>query len=226
MSAPSKILVARNSRGGFSLIEMIGVLAIIAILAAVIVPKVFSTIASSRVTNAVASINTIKSAVTEFSGKYGTIPTTNGNSRIDDLLVTDGLLDTRFLIKIGNQPTNPAIVGATWTRSSSNWTSSGGSNQNSQSRIICQTSNTTTPSTANGRNFRLDGTTDLPAQSRVVSAIIPNARISEARELSLRIDGETMSEPDTSTADNIGRVAYRTANGQGFTTVYVYVAHQ
>ena len=39
-----------RSVSGFTLIEMIGVLAIIAILAVIVVPKVFSTIAGSRVT--------------------------------------------------------------------------------------------------------------------------------------------------------------------------------
>ena len=82
--------VARIS--GFSLVEMIGVLAIIAILAVVIVPKVFSTIASSRVTSAIGSTNSMKTAVTDFAGKYGTIPLSTATSRIDDLLVTTAAL--------------------------------------------------------------------------------------------------------------------------------------
>ena len=67
-----------DRQAGFSLVEMIGVLAIIAILAVVIVPKVFSTIASSRVTNAVGSITSVKTAVSEFAGKYGTLPVIGG----------------------------------------------------------------------------------------------------------------------------------------------------
>ena len=69
---------------------MIGVLAIIAILAVVIVPKVFSTIASSRITNTIASIN-YRSQIGRFAefqpATYGSLPVTNGNSRIDDLLL-------------------------------------------------------------------------------------------------------------------------------------------
>ncbi|BET66101.1 hypothetical protein ASA1KI_10190 [Opitutales bacterium ASA1] len=206
---------------------MIGVLAIIAILAVVIVPKVFSTIASARVTNAVASVNSVKSAVTEFAGKYGTFPTTNNNSRIDDLLVAQGLLESRFLVKIGNQPTNPAIASATWTRNAAGqWTSAGGASQTSQSRVISLTSNTTTPNSAGGRNFRLDGANDLPAGSRVVSAVLVNIRASEAQDLSTRIDGEPMTQTDTTTADASGRVVYNTPNASGFTTAYVYLAHQ
>ncbi|MGH8017763.1 MAG: type II secretion system protein [Opitutaceae bacterium] len=214
-----------NKRAAFSLVEMIGVLAIIAILAVVIVPKVFSTIASSRVTNALASVNSVKSAVTEFVGKHGTVPTTNNNARIDDLLFSEQFLESRFAVKIGTQPAT-TLAGATWSRSSGNWTSSGGSSQTSQSRIICLTSNTTTPVTANGRNFQLDGANNLPAGSRVISAVLVNVRGSEAQELSLRIDGEPMSQGDIITADAAGRVVYRAPNSSGLATAYVYLAHQ
>lgn len=226
MASNRYVLSQRRRRAGFSLVEMIGVLAIIAILAVVIVPKVFSTIASSRVTATVASLNSLKTAVTDFAGKHGTVPTTNNNSRIDDLLVTAGMLEGRFVVKIGTQPSTPPIAGATWAKSNGAWAATGGASQTSQSRILCQTSNTTVPSTAGARNFRLDGTTDLPAGARVVAAVLPGVRISDALELSQRIDGDSFSAADTSTADDVGRVAYRTANGQGLTTVYVYLAHQ
>jgi len=216
----------KGTRAGFSLIEMIGVLAIIAILVAVVLPKVFSTIASSRVTHAAGSITTIRTAITEFAGKYGTIPTTSTNSRIDDLLFTGGLLDTRLVLKIGTQPSDPPIAGATWSNSSGTWTATGGSSQDSQTRIVCQISNTTAPSTAAGRNFQLNGTTDLPAGARVVASIIQNCTSSEARELSLRIDGEPFSEADPTTADSDGRVVYNTPDAAGITDAYVYVVHQ
>lgn len=216
----------KNARSGFSLIEMIGVLAIIAILVAVVLPKVFSTIASSRVTHAAGSITTIRTAITDFAGKYGTIPTTNARSRIDDLLFTAGLLDTRFVLKIGTQPSDPPIAGAIWSNSGGTWTASGGSNQNSQSRVTCQISNTTSPATANGRNFHLDGSTDLPAGARVVAAVIQNCTGAEALELSLRIDGEPLSEADATTADADGRVVYNTPNSSGITDAYIYIVHQ
>src|SRR5690606_10077766 len=135
-----------SSIRGFSMVEMIGVLAIIAILAVVIVPKVFSTIASSRITIAVGSINGVKTAVAEFTGKYGTLPTTSGNSRIDDLLVTAGLLEQRFSVKIGTQPAGTPPAAAEWTRTNGLWSASRGSSQSSQPRLINVTSNTNNPS--------------------------------------------------------------------------------
>jgi prepilin-type N-terminal cleavage/methylation domain len=215
--------IARSS--GFSLVEMIGVLAIIAILAVVIVPKVFSTIASSRITNAVASVTTIKSAVSEFAGKYGTVPVTTNNSRIDDLLITAGLLDSRFVTKIGTQPGTTLVNGATWTRNAGQWVASGGSDQSAQSRIICLASTTAAPSAAAGANFRLNGNTNLPSGSLVVSAVIADVTASEARELSLKIDGDSLSATNNTSADDRGKVVY-TAPVNGRTTAYVYIAHQ
>ncbi|HEU5078632.1 MAG TPA: prepilin-type N-terminal cleavage/methylation domain-containing protein [Opitutaceae bacterium] len=212
-----------RKRGGFSLVEMIGVLAIIAILAVIIVPKVFATIASSRVTNTVGSINSAKSAISDFAGKYGTVPTTGNNSRIDDLLINTGILDGRFVVKLGNQPQNPPLAGAAWTRNAATgvWTSTGGVSQTGQSRIISVTSSTAVPGT-NGANYKLDGTTDLPTGSRVVSAVIVGTTPAEARELSLRIDGDSLTPATAGIADTQGKVAYTAAG----TTVYIYLAHQ
>lgn len=219
---------AGQRRSGFTLIEMIGVLAIIAILAVVVVPKVFSTIAGSRVTSAVGSITSVKTAVTDFAGRYGTIPTTTANSRVDDLLLTAQMLESRFLVKIGTQPGTTQIAGATWANTGGTWaTTNAGNDQSTQSRVICLTSTTTAPSTAAGSNFRLNGTTNIPAGSRVVSAVLVNVTGAEARELSLKIDGDSFSQTGATTADNAGKVAYAAPNAAtGFTTAYVYLAHQ
>ncbi len=218
---PRRPFIRRQS--GFSLVEMIGVLAIIAILAVVIVPKVFSTIASSRITNAVGSITSMKTAISEFAGKYGTIPTTDNESRIDDLLIKAGMLENRFAVKVGTAPSG--AVGDTWTNNNGTWTrATDGTSQTGQTRILSQTSNTTLPSGAGGRNFRLDGASDLPAGSVVLTAVLLGVSANDARELSVRIDGDASSETTNATADARGKVVY--AAGTGNKTVYVYLAHQ
>jgi type II secretory pathway pseudopilin PulG len=214
---------------GFSLVEMIGVLAIIAILAVVIVPKVFSTIASSRITSAVGSVSSMKTAVTDFAGKYGTIPITPNTARIDDLLVKVGILDTRFSVKIGNAPAVPARAGGTWDNATGTWVPTGGSNQTTnpmQSRIICLAS-VANAVPVTGTNYQLDGTTFLPVGSRIVSAVIAGVPVAEARELSLKLDGETMTQGINSVAaDSAGKVVYAAPPATGLTNVYIYLAHQ
>lgn len=205
---------------------MIGVLAIVAILAAVMAPRVFSTIANSRVTSAVSSVNSISSAVTDFVGKYGPVPLASGNSRVDDLLLTSGYLDSRFTVKIGTQPSTPPVAGATWAFANSVWAASGGSSQTSQARIICSTATTTIPSSASGSNYQLDGSANLPTGAQVISAVIPNVTSAQALALSQAIDGETLSATAAGVADAAGKVVYAAPNGAGLTTVYIYIAQQ
>lgn len=224
-ASATRSAVSRQS--GFSLVEMIGVLAIIAILAVVIVPKVFSTIASSRVTSAVGSVNTMRTAVTEFAGKYGTIPLTGNNARIDDLLMATGVLDSRFTVKIGTQPGTTPIAGSTWSNATGTWVAAAGSDQRSQSRVVSYAS-AVAAIPGIGTNYRLDGTAtgNLPAGAKVVSAVLTGVPIADARELSLKIDGDTMTQPSTSVlADTVGKVTYAAPTGTTV-TVYIYLAHQ
>lgn len=211
-------------RSGFTLIEMIGVLAIIAILAVVIVPKVFDAIRSSKINSTLVSIDTYRTGVVDFVAKYGTIPTTGKKNRIDDLLMEVGLVDERFSSKLGSQSDIYAKAGGSWSRNSSGvWSASGGSNQNSLSRIICSSGNSAAPESANGSNFRLDGSNDLPAGSRIVCAVIEDALEADAREMSERVDGMEMSTD--SGADGKGKVVYA-APSNGITDVYIYMIHQ
>lgn len=213
---------------GFSMVEMIGVLAIIAILAVVIVPKVFATIGSARVTSTASSINSYKSAVTDFASKYGTLPTANGRGRFDDLLITSGLSESRFISKLGTPASN--TQGAVWAQNAAGvWANNNANNdQSAQSAIICLVSNANPPNTANGANYSLNGTPNLPTSSRVVSARIMQVPVADARELSARIDGDTQSQPIGSVnPDAVGRVVYAAPNATtGLTNVYVYIAHQ
>lgn len=216
--------MSRRHQAGFSLVEMIGVLAIIAVLAVIIVPKVFSTIASARITNTASSVNAVKSAVAEYVSRYGTIPLTSGSAiaRLDDLLFTEQLLESRFTAKIGTPPANYNV--AAYNRATNVW-AGGNAGTANQSRIICIDSNATpAPSAANGANYRLTGNTGLSNGFRVVSAVLMNVTSSDARELSLRIDGE-IGTAALGALDNAGRVVYA-APVAGVTNVYIYLAHQ
>lgn len=66
--------VCARRAAAFTLIEMIGVLAIIAILAAAIVPKVIETIRDSKISSAVASVNAARVAANQFHQRYESIP--------------------------------------------------------------------------------------------------------------------------------------------------------
>ena len=81
-SALSRPAVLGSSSSGFTLIEMIGVLAIIAILAAAVAPRVFDVIADSRGTRMVTSVKALETAVARYYGDVGTL---------QDLAIATGL---------------------------------------------------------------------------------------------------------------------------------------
>src|SRR2546422_3274680 len=104
---------------GFTLIEMIGVLAVIAILAALLLPKVFSAINDARVNNAAVSAETVKTAVTDHYGKFGKLNSifwTNDQTAPvaaydKTILMAESLLDKPFATKIaGGDPSTNSVV--------------------------------------------------------------------------------------------------------------------
>src|SRR5215471_5265762 len=103
----------RPGVNAFTLIEMIGVLAVIAILAAVLIPKVFEAINNSRVNNAAMSVNTVKTAVADHFAKAGSLPVDASGATPAVLalpieqydlvpLVKEQFLDKPFAVKIGD----------------------------------------------------------------------------------------------------------------------------
>ena len=131
------------SSDAFSLIEMIGVLAIIGILASVVAPKVFDAIRDAKITGAAGVNNAIKSATVDYARKYRTLPidgkrgpaggsytrtygdgatVTSNNCTFGDVLISEGMLD-RLTIPIGpagtptatSLSTNTVVVGGTGT---------------------------------------------------------------------------------------------------------------
>ena len=71
-------LKRKSHRSGFTLIEIIGVLALIAVLAALLIPKIFEAIHNARLRQTVIEVQTMRTAVTEHYGRYGSLASSNG----------------------------------------------------------------------------------------------------------------------------------------------------
>jgi prepilin-type N-terminal cleavage/methylation domain-containing protein len=100
---------SQESRHAFTLIELIGVLAVIAILAALLIPKVFDAISMARMNRAALSMGTIKGAVVEHYAKFGSLASSNGvplvftgtYTNFDSILLAEGFIDKPFNPRIG-----------------------------------------------------------------------------------------------------------------------------
>jgi prepilin-type N-terminal cleavage/methylation domain-containing protein len=210
----------------FTLVEMIGVLAIIAILASLLIPRVFQAIGDSKISNSASTANSIKAAVNEYYGKYGliagpkgvalTLSGSPGTAEDWDLttLVAEGFAEKPFSVRIGNGKI-------------------GSANNGSRLRVINIAGNTTNSAPAdaaadlaNGA-YNLDGTstTNDISGALLVEAVIEEVDAQDAKDFNDRIDGPNLGSLTLTNADQAGRVKY-IAPTNGKTSVRVYIAHR
>ena len=215
---------SRKSNQGFTLIEMIGVLAVIAILASMLIPKIFEAINSARINNTVQSYNAVKTAVMDHYGKYGSInflgvPAPGAAATAAQLaaydrliLLPEALIDKPFA----------ARVGVTW--------------------IVQAVAGAAAGTTVDGVNsaYDLDGSgpaatpaNDAIPAAFVVEAVITGVSAADAIDISERLDGlGTAAAPlsfPAGGADLAGRVKYAdpaTGTPVGTTTVHIYICHR
>jgi prepilin-type N-terminal cleavage/methylation domain-containing protein len=197
-----------GQRSAFTLIEMVGVLAVIAILAALLVPKIFAAINDSRFSNTVASINSCKTATMDYFGKKGTFGA--NSTAFDTELVKENCLERPLAVRLAETSASAEVVALT----------------------ACANLAAVTALAGAGGNYVLDGLTPLKG-GQVVQIKLSGVVVEDARELSRRIDGETSAVPSLTTAegaittDTLGRVTYETAAAAGaLVDVFIYVAHK
>ena len=207
MTPPNKRALNQSA---FTLIEMIGVLAVIAILAALLIPKVFNAIADAKINSAVVSSETIKTALADHYGKYGKFDTTSFGTNIavgtaydgydTNVLLAESLIDKPFQTKLGT-----------------NW----------DVDIRPCASGSTKP-TGNNAAYSLDGSGNNNVQGQfVLEAIIRGVAEVDAQAISQRIDGTALSSIGLGTNDLSGKVKYGSVDpASGQTDVYIYLTHR
>jgi len=197
---------SRKSNQAFTLIEMIGVLAVIAILASMLIPKIFEAINNARINNAAVSYNSVKTSLADHYAKWGSLLSSNGTlfattdsvaTNYDKMLVTEGFLDKLFQVRIGNTNAHVEVVTALAAG---------------------------TGPTVNNSAYALGGvvTVNDATGGVVVEAVIPGVTESDAKDLNDRLDGTTLGSA-IGADDLLGRVKYATGSP---TTVYIYVTHR
>jgi prepilin-type N-terminal cleavage/methylation domain-containing protein len=202
----------RKSSQAFTLIEMIGVLAVIAILASMLIPKIFEAINSARVNNAAVSYNAVKTAVMDHYGKFGSLLSSNGVAiaagdaslaNYDKyILLREALVDKAFAVRIGDGSTNTVI------------------------KVVPMLGTAAVSGINEQYDLDGDGASDTGGSGNLVEAVISGVATADAIELSHRLDGIPLSQATGSVAaDLAGRVKYATPVN-GITDVYIYIAHR
>ena len=215
----NKNKIVRSKSSAFTLIEMIGVLAIIGILASVVSPKVIEAIRDAKVTGVIANLAAAKTAAATYYGRYNiypvdgtklavvpgssnawtrtygqTVVVTTNTTSFGDLLVSEGLLEN-IKSPVGLAGTNTPSLTATQTNTSV-LDVAVGDYPMIFSRVITGTGT---------NNF-----TGAASATRTILLYVPGISLNEAAALKTKIDGPFANE---AYAGGAGGLVRDTANG-------------
>jgi len=221
---------SRKRERGFTLIEMIGVLAVIAVLAALIIPKVFDIIASSKVDALASAVKTYETAVTKYYTDIGSVLPLNasgnpqtqssgnsGNARSLAARLTLSSSDPLVLT------TNlwPRFQGPYLEKFDTNAPSGLGTNMYLPARTAVAYGTSVTGSNMGWDLKGDDGNSDLPPSANVVYFRLTGMNEEDFLEFDSVVDrdiGTTDSERELR-----GRAKWVSATGG---TLYLYLAHR
>jgi prepilin-type N-terminal cleavage/methylation domain-containing protein len=241
----------RKHTRGYSLLELVLVLAIIAVLVGLLLPKGFDALRNARVQQVAKTVDTLKTALVDFiamPGGNGSLPRTEGAgvpatgaalsgatdiakgnaARLDAVLLATGKLERPLSLRMGSQIYASSGSGneVTWNQATQSFIMTPDAapqrDWSGVTRVEARSSAPgTLPSAALGANFRLDGVTDLAANLVVAYLVIPGCPAKDALDLATQFNGPQLA-PVAGAASDAGLVAYA-APSNGITDVYVYL---
>jgi prepilin-type N-terminal cleavage/methylation domain-containing protein len=236
---------------GYSLLELVLVLAIVSVLVGLLLPKGFDALRNARIQQVQKTVDTLKTALADYitlPGGNGSIPRTEGTgiptsgaaltgatdaakgngARLDTVLLATGKLERPLSLRMGTQGYASTGTGneMTWSQASLTFVvTPDAAPQRSWSGVTRIEARSSTPgslpSAALGANFRLDGTTDLTANLIVAYLVIPAVPAKDAYNLALAMNAPQLAPVEGAACDT-GVVAYATP-ANGITDVYVYL---
>ncbi|MBA4181908.1 MAG: prepilin-type cleavage/methylation domain-containing protein [Anaerolinea sp.] len=242
----------KNSHG-YSLLELVLVLAVVSVLVGLLLPKGFDALRNARIQQVQKTAETLKTALTDFitmPGGNGSIPRTEGTgvptsgaavtgatdaakgngARLDAVLLAVGKLEKPLSLRMGTQ-----VYTSTGTGNEMSWSQSAQAfvvtpdaapqrNWSGVTRLEARSSTpATAPSAAQGANFRLRDTTTNLAANLIVAYLVI-PNVPARDAYELALAmNAPQLAPIEGAACDAGIVAYA-APTNGVTDVYVYLA--
>jgi prepilin-type N-terminal cleavage/methylation domain-containing protein len=236
---------------GYSLLELVLVIAIIAVLVGLLLPKGFDALRNARIQQVEKTVDTLKTALTDYismPGGNGSLPRTEGTgiptsgaaltgatdvakgnaARLDAVLLAAAKLERPISLRMGTQSYASTGTGneVSWSQAALAFVMTPDAapqrNWTGVTRVEARTANPAlAPSVALGANFRLDGATNLNANYIVAYLVIPACPARDAYELALAMNGAQLAPAEGAASDS-GVVAYA-APANGVTDVYIYL---
>jgi len=237
---------------GYSLLELVLVLAIVSVLVGLLLPKGFDALRNARIQQVAGTVNTLKTALTDYlsmPGGNGSLPRTEGTgvpcsgaalsgatdtakgngARLDAVLLAVGKLERPLSLRMGTQVFASAGSGneMAWSQALQAFVMTPDAaplrNWTAVTRVEARTANPALlPSAAQGANFRLDGTTTGLNANYVVAYLVVPACPAKDAYELALAMNGAQLAPVEGAASDTGVVAYATPVN-GITDVYVYI---
>ena len=224
----SQDVMVQDSRG-FTLIEMIGVLAVVALLAALVLPKVFDVIAESRVNALAASVKAYETAVTKYYGDIGSLLPLNATGVPTAETTGDSATATSMAARLTLSRSDALVTSAgLWPKFRGPYlekfdTSSPSALGTTMYLPSAAAVNYGTAVTGTNVGWDLkgdDGNSDIPTGANAVYYKLVGLALEDFERLDAIIDREIGTT--SATKQLRGRAKYDTANS----TLYLYLAHR
>jgi type II secretory pathway pseudopilin PulG len=191
----------RRHLDAFTLIEMIGVLSVITILAALLLPKVANAISDAKINSTAGSYQSVLTACVSHYGKYLAYNALFGTQMVNvpivgydtNVLLPEGFLDHSFTAKVGGPNAVVQLVAASACDSGQGYYFNGVSN-----------------GVASTANFQY-----------VIECVLTNVQEADAIGVSLAIDGPTMTPALDGLVDTAGKVTFNPTLNGGTMRMYV-----
>lgn len=240
-----------NSQG-YSLLELVLVLAIVSILVGLLLPKGFDAIRNARIQQVAGTVKTLKTALVDYlsmPGGNGSLPRTEGTgipcsgaalsgatdtakgngARLDAVLLATGKLEHPLSLRMGTQVFASTGTGneMTWSQASQAFVMTPDAaplrDWSAVTRVEARTANPALlPSVAQGANFRLDGTTTGINANYVIAYLVIPSCPAKDAYELALALNGAQMAPVEGAASDAGVVAYA-APSNGSTDVYVYL---